>query len=124
MAIALAINIILNLFLIPAYTYIGATVAAVITAVVLLALGLPKVYQEIHFDSKSLVRRSLLILADAGVMGGVIWYVQGFAPETPLGFGLIAASAVTSYAAMLLLTRALRWQDIVVMIQTVRNKVT
>lgn len=123
MAIALVVNIVLNIFFIPAYTYIGATIAAVITAVVLLALGFPPVYKEIQFNVKALIQRSLVILLCAGVMGGVIWLVEQVAPETMLGFGFIGVSAVVSYVATLLLTRALRWQDVRLVMRAVRNKI-
>jgi len=40
-----------------------------------------------------------------------------------LGFGFIGVSAVVSYIATLLLTRALRWQDVNSVIRAVRNKI-
>lgn len=55
MGIALVVNVILNVILIPQYTYVGATVAAVCSTVVLVTLGLPHVYKIIHFNVRYLL---------------------------------------------------------------------
>ncbi|EKD75977.1 MAG: lipopolysaccharide O-side chain biosynthesis protein (O-antigen transporter) [uncultured bacterium] len=123
MAIALVVNIVLNFFLIPSYTYIGATIAAVITAVVLVTLGFPRVYHEIHFNIALLMKRSLAILGSAATMGIIIWLAASWAPSTTIGFLIIAAIAVVVYGIMLVLLRALRWQDIAHLLQIVRKKI-
>lgn len=56
MGIALFINVGLNIFLIPRYTFMGASVAAAISSIVLLLLGLPHVYRKIHFRIGTLVK--------------------------------------------------------------------
>ncbi len=56
MGIALVVNVLLNIFLIPRYTFMGAAIAAAISSVVLLALGLPHVYKKIHFRTGTLIK--------------------------------------------------------------------
>ncbi|MBI2415085.1 MAG: flippase [Candidatus Kerfeldbacteria bacterium] len=72
MGLALAVNIILNIILIPRHTYIGAAIAGVVSAVVLVALGLPHVYRLIHFNVIDLLKRFGQIVLATSVMTGWI----------------------------------------------------
>jgi O-antigen/teichoic acid export membrane protein len=122
MGIALAVNIVLNFFLIPEYTYVGATVAAVITAVVLVGLGLPKVYREVQFDVIGLAKRSGLVLAAALGMGGLLWLLQGWIPQTASGFVLLAGIGAVVYGGLLFTLRALHWNEVLAMMRALRSK--
>lgn len=122
MAIALGVNVLLNFILIPKYTYVGATIAAVITAMVLVALGFPRVYKEIHFDIKGLLKRSGLVISAAAGMGVLLWVIERWFPETTLGFIGLVSCAMVSYSVLLLIVRALRISDIAAIVRIVRQK--
>lgn len=74
MGIALLVNVLLNIWLIPAYTYMGATVAAVISNILLLFLGLPWVYRIVHYNILSMLSRSVKALIASLVMGAILYY--------------------------------------------------
>lgn len=73
MGIALLINIVLNMILIPKYTYIGAAFSAVISSVVLVFLGFPWVYKIIKFDIKYLLIKLLKVLFSCLILGLIIY---------------------------------------------------
>lgn len=107
MGIALAVNVILNVMLMPQYTYLGATIAAVASIIILVGLGLPHVYQMTGFRSWLLLKKFGLAVLSAGIMGAALWWLQTTVAMTKLHLvgAILGASLV--YSSTLLVTRAL-----------------
>lgn len=112
MGVALAVNVILNILLIPNYTYIGAAVAATMSAMVLVLLGLPHVYQLTGFRAWLLFKKAILLTSSALVMGVVVWYLQQVFPATTMMFLVMLSIAVVVYCAATLIVRAVRISDL------------
>ena len=106
MLIALLCNIVLNVLLIPQYTYIGAAGAAMASTIILPLLGLPHIYQMTKFRIGWLLQKLILAIVAAAGMGGVVWYLQTNLPETKAMFGLIILAGMVSYGLLVLLIRA------------------
>lgn len=76
MSIALLINIVLNALLIPLYTFNGAAIAATVSSIVLVALGLPWVYTVAPFRIGFLIKKTVLFGLSASIMAVSIFTVQ------------------------------------------------
>ena len=70
--IAVAVNIVLNLILIPKFTYTGAAIASLASTLVILLLGLYAIPQVIEYNKKYLVINFLKSLFSAGTMGIIL----------------------------------------------------
>ncbi len=102
MGIALLVNIVLNAWLIPVYTFVGAAVAAVASSVVLVVLGLPWVYHVARFRVRRIVTRGARIVAAALFMGFVLFFIQRSYPLLvliPVG-GLIYGAGVLLFGGV------------------------
>lgn len=99
MCIALVVNIVLNAFLIPYYTFNGAAIAAVTSSVVLVCLGVPWVYKTARFQLLFIVKKVLLIGLAAGVMSFILYFIQ-YNYELYL---LIPIGAIIYFAVLLIL---------------------
>jgi O-antigen/teichoic acid export membrane protein len=99
----LAVNVILNLVLIPPYGYLGAAVASTITEVALFAGGWWLLRG--HLASLSIVGSIAPVLASAAAMGIVVYLIRAW----PLAVVIVFGAAV--YLAGLLLTRALNPEE-------------
>jgi len=101
--VTLAVNVALNLALIPPYGYLGAAAASTITEVALFAGGWWLLRR--HLASLSVVGSIAPVLASAAVMGIVIYLIRSW----PLALVIIVGAAV--YPVALLLTRALNPEE-------------
>jgi O-antigen/teichoic acid export membrane protein len=99
----LAVNVILNLVLIPPYGYLGAAVASTITEVALFAGGWWLLRR--HLASLSIVGSIAPVLASAAAMGIVVYLIRAW----PLAVVIVLGAAV--YLAGLLVTRALNPEE-------------
>ncbi len=97
MCIALLVNITLNFILIPYYTFVGAAIAAVTSAVVLVCLGIPWVYKIAKFQISEIIHKFLLVGIAAGVMSFILFFVQ----YNYSLFILIPISAMIYFVALL-----------------------
>jgi O-antigen/teichoic acid export membrane protein len=95
----LAVNVVLNLVLIPPYGYLGAAAASTITEVALFGGGWWLLRR--HLASLSMVGSIARVLASAAAMGIVVYLIRPW----PLPVVVILGAAV--YVAALLVTRAL-----------------
>ncbi len=95
----LAVNVVLNLVLIPPYGYIGAAAASTITEVALFGGGWWLLRRHLVF--LSVVGSIARVLASAAAMGIVVYLIRPW----PLPVVVILGAAV--YVAALLVTRAL-----------------
>lgn len=76
MGIALLINIVLNALLIPRYTFNGAAIAALVSSIVLVLLGMPWVYATARFSIKFVIQKLFLVGVAAGSMGFILFFIQ------------------------------------------------
>jgi len=106
MGIALLVNIVLNSILISQYTYVGAAIAAVVSSVVLVVLGLPHVYQIVQFNIQALLWRFVKTLVASVVMAGSVLWLQ---PYLSL-LGLVGIGIVI-YGLVLYLLRGISWSE-------------
>ena len=121
MGIALVVNVILNLLLIPRSdifgTYIGATIAAVASSVVLLFLGLPVVGQIVQYNKRLLLKKFFQILAASSAMGGCLWLLKN---QVPLP--LIVALGPPIYIFFLILTHSMSIMEIKSLVRSVLKR--
>jgi O-antigen/teichoic acid export membrane protein len=99
----LAVNVVLNLLLIPPYGYLGAAAASTITEAALFAGGWWLLRR--NRVSLSIVGSIARVLASAGAMGIVVYLIRSW----PLALVIIVGAA--SYLAALVLTRALNPEE-------------
>jgi O-antigen/teichoic acid export membrane protein len=119
MGIALAINVMLNILLIPWYSYLGAAVAAVVSSIILVGLGLPVVYRTLPFHIPFLlVKSAKLLLASLG-MGLVTWWMRD---TVPLIANLIFS--MVFYTVFVFLIRAFTWDDVRVLVGSLRRRLS
>lgn len=110
MGIALLVNVVLNFILIPRYTFIGATISAVISSVVLVSLGLPVVYRVAPFNLRLLADRFFRGLFSSAIMGIVLFFLRSSVPLA----GLLLLGLFL-YPALLLFTRATTIQELLLL---------
>jgi O-antigen/teichoic acid export membrane protein len=100
---SLAVNVILNLALIPPFGYLGAAAASTITEIALFAGGWWLLRR--HLVALSVFGSVARVLASAAAMGIVVYLIRGW----PLVLVIIAGAAV--YLAALVLTRSLNSEE-------------
>lgn len=125
MGIALGVNVILNVLLIGPYNYVGATISSVATAVVIVLLGLPHVYQIIHFNIWWLVKKVLQTGCSATLMALALYYIHPLLVQHFSGKIIILISLGISallYLPALLLTQAVSWQDSKLFVKAIRDR--
>ncbi|MBI2411042.1 MAG: flippase [Candidatus Kerfeldbacteria bacterium] len=107
MCISLVVNIILNFILIPYYTFNGAAIAAVISNVLLVLLGLPWVYRISGFSILRVFKKFAATFFAAGVMTVVLYFVQ-----YTYNILLLIIIGGVLYATVLLLTNGLTKEEL------------
>src|SRR5205807_1929708 len=100
---SLAVNVALNLVLIPPFGYLGAAAASTITEVALFAGGWWLLRR--HLIALSIFGSVVRVLASAAAMGIVVYLIRGW----PLVLVIIAGAGV--YLAALVLTRSLNREE-------------
>ena len=78
MAITVAVNVVLNVFLIKSNTIIGAAIAALISGIVLFSLGLRLVGKIITYNKKLLLKTFGKTLLAAGAMSAILIVIKKF----------------------------------------------
>lgn len=123
MGIALLVNVLLNFVLIPKYTYIGASVAALIAHIVLICLGLPVVYRIVHFRVRYLVNKLIRVLTAAGIMGIFLFVVEPYF-QFSLGLLFLIIVGAIVYGLALFLVRAFSFEELRFLYAAVLRKKT
>jgi peptidoglycan biosynthesis protein MviN/MurJ (putative lipid II flippase) len=116
MIIVLVVSIISNLFLIPRYGVIGASLTVMLTSVLMVALGIGQT-KAILGQAPKLLGGLLKILLAAGLMGLAVWQTK-FIDNI---FVLVAWGGLV-YVVALFLVKALRWSDVISIIKSFRRK--
>lgn len=107
MGIALALNVILNIFLIPRYNYVGAAVAAAISNIVLVLLGLPWIRKLAPYSNRYIALKFAKALVAAAAMGIVVYLLKDV-----LHFIIIIPLAVIVYLVCIILIRGVTIPEI------------
>ncbi len=108
MGIAVLVNVVLNIILIPQYTYVGAAVASLASTVVLFLLGMHFVPKIVDYSRWYLVKGFSKILVASLVMAGVIYYLL---PQMYF-LWLVPIGAIV-YFLVLWILRGINKQDVV-----------
>ncbi|MFH1171097.1 MAG: flippase [bacterium] len=116
--IAMVVNILLNLFLIPRFTFVGAAISSTISSVLLVTLGLIVAKRIVAFRSWPLLVTALKTVVAAGTMAVGLWYLKHRS-----GLFTLIPLAVLWYFVVLLLLRGIRISDGVSLYQSVKRKV-
>ncbi|MFC1917795.1 flippase [Chloroflexota bacterium] len=112
-----AANIILNIILIPRYSYVGAGVATVITEfLALLLLFVWSLKANFGFNPAKVFLLSLKIIVSSAVMGIAVFYLDSI----DLWWQVIIGASV--YFGVLLLLRGLDRDDFRLMLQVIKRK--
>lgn len=93
-------NVVLNLLLIPSYSFVGTSVAAVVSYAILVGMGLYWAQQEITVPWKSLGLSLAKIVLASAVMGAVVFTVRN-----SVHYLLTVAIGTTVYGICVLLFR-------------------
>lgn len=122
-AVTLAINIVLNFILIPKYNFIGASVASIISTVILFSLGLRQVGKIISYQKILLLKVFGKVIASTTIMGAlmIVWKGAGIHRISELVSVIIISGFV--YLVSLLLLGGMNWQDINKIYQAVAKRV-
>ncbi|MBU2236004.1 flippase [Patescibacteria group bacterium] len=117
MGIATAVNIILNVVLIPRYTYIGASIAAVTSAVVLVSLGMPWVSKIAPYSKKLLLSKFAKLVFSSGAMGILLYlFRDSFSILLLMPIGMVI------YFILIFAVRAVTIKDVTAVFRAVFRK--
>ncbi|MBU0612750.1 flippase [Patescibacteria group bacterium] len=117
MGIATAVNIILNVVLIPRYTYIGASIAAVTSAVVLVSLGMPWVSKIAPYSKKLLLSKFIKLVFSSGSMGILLYLFRDtFSVLLLMPIGMVI------YFVLIFAVRAVTIKDVTAVFRAVFRK--
>lgn len=107
MGMSLVVNVVLNWFLIPYYTFMGSAYALLASSVVLVVLGLPHVYRVSPFRWSYMFNKAARVAVSAGLMSFILYFVQH-----RYHLLLLIPMGAVLYIASLLLTGALTKQEL------------
>lgn len=103
----MVVNIILNVFLIPTYSFVGASIAFLISHSFLFIVGSILARQITSYDLKSFFMIIIKALTGALAMGGVIWLLRD-----RFHFVLLILFGALVYFVVMFLIRGLRKKDV------------
>lgn len=106
MFIALLVNVAMNALLIPRFSAVGAATAAVVSAVTLVALGLPWVYKESCFSIRYILTKLVLVAIPALIMGYMLSFI-----EDRVSLLLLIGLGGIIYAAGIIIFRTVNTQE-------------
>lgn len=116
-AIALGVNFILNLLLIPRFTFVGASIVSSISSALLFFLGLYVSQRVVSLDARQIGKKVFRILLAVGLMSGVLAALSG---KTSLL--LVMGLGALSYVVGLFLVRAVTKSEVMELAQFVRRR--
>ena len=105
--VAVVVNIILNLILIPKMVYTGAAIASTVSSLIILVLGLISVNSIIHYNKKDLIFNFVKISLSSVAMGVII---NQFLFK--LHFLILILIGISLYFLILLIFRAINKNDL------------
>ncbi|MDD5566837.1 MAG: flippase [Patescibacteria group bacterium] len=117
MGIAMVVNIILNVILIPHYTFIGTSIASLVAVFVLFVSGFIVVRQIIDYDKKFLLKTLFKTLLSGGIMLAVMMFLK-----PGLSVMLLIPIGIAVYFAVLFLVRGFGHKEYVRIYHSVMTK--
>jgi O-antigen/teichoic acid export membrane protein len=117
LGIAMVINIILNIILIPKYSYIGASIASIVSSALLFALGLHYVPKIIEYNKNFLYKVFFKTLFASILMASWIVYLL---PK--VNFLVLIPIGALIYVVIMLLIGGFKKHDIIVVYEALVRK--
>ena len=105
--IAVVVNIILNLILIPKFTYVGAAAASLVSTLIILILGLIVANQVVKYNKKYLLLSFFKSLLAAVIMGLILYYLL-----FKLHFIILIFLGIIIYFIILFIIRGFKKSDL------------
>ena len=105
--IAVVVNIILNLILIPKITYTGAAISSLVSTLVILFLGLYIIPQIIKYNKKNLIISFIKSFISALIMGVILYFLL-----FKLHFIILIVLGATIYFVILFLIKGFSKNDL------------
>jgi len=119
LGIAMVVNIVLNLILIPRLTFVGTSIASLVSIIVLFLLGLYVVRQITDYNRKYLLKTLMKTLLAAVVMYGLLMVLK-----SSLSLFLLIPIGVVVYFLILFLVRGIGQSEVKKIYKSLKNKVT
>ena len=107
MAVALLVNIGINITLIPTWSFMGSAVAFVFSSIVLVVLNVIHVARIVHVDWWAYTVLLLKLSAASVIMAFILYWVQSAYP-----FAVVLLIAVVVYAVLVLLFRIVEIEQV------------
>ena len=107
MGVSMLINVILNVILIPRFSYLGAAISTVISHALLFIIGLIFARRVVAYNKKFIFTALFKIVISAGAMSAVIIYLRPYI----YWIFLVPIGAIV-YFALLFLLRGMEWRDV------------
>ncbi|MFA5128589.1 MAG: flippase [Patescibacteria group bacterium] len=107
LGISMFVNVVLNVILIPRFSYLGAAISTVISHTLLFILGLIFVGRVVDYNKKFIFGALFKIVISAGAMSAVIIYLR---PYVYWIFLVPVGAAI--YFCLLFLLRGMEWRDV------------
>jgi len=117
MGFVMIINILLNIFLIPLWSYIGASIAAIISTLLLLSIRMHYSYKIIKFNIKPIIQQSIKTLIAGSLMFVTVIYIKPF-----INFYLTILLGGAIYCFILYIVGGVKIRDIKLVYQAIRHK--
>ncbi|MFC1613021.1 flippase [Patescibacteria group bacterium] len=117
MGFVMIINILLNIFLIPIWSYIGASIAAIISTFLLLSFRMYYSYKIIKFNIKPIVKQAIKTLTAGILMLATVIYIKPF-----VNFYLTILVGGVMYSVGLYAVGGIKTYDIKLVYQAIRHK--
>ncbi len=105
--ICVIVNILLNLFLIPKFSYVGASVATVITEVILVGSIFIFAYKfGYNIQSKKVVENISKVIISSVIMGAFLWYFKS------LNLFILITLAILFYFITIYVIKGINYEDV------------
>ncbi len=116
--IAMVVNIVLNLLLIPKYTFVGTSIASLVSIVVLMSLGFYVVRQITNYNKKFIITTAAKTLVSALIM-----YFSLVLLKESLSLFLLVPIGIVIYFVILFIIRGFGQSEYIRLYQSVMRKV-
>lgn len=114
--VVMSVNIVLNIILIPLYSFVGAAIAALVSYALLTIMGAIWAHKYTKIDWSFLFSKFIRIFVSGVLMGGVVYYLR---PTINLVF-LIFIGAV-AYIILIFMTRAIEFSQLKTIMKSFRR---
>jgi O-antigen/teichoic acid export membrane protein len=117
MGLSMSLNVILNIILIPRFSFVGAAISAVVSHAVLYILGMVFSNKIVVYDKKFIFGSLAKIFISAAAMSAVIIYLNNF-----ISFWFLVPIGGLIYFAALYLLRGIGKEDLAGILKALKRK--